>query len=81
MISVECGISVTAPRTITEEGWSFMENGFWDYERYGCWVKGPCGEQHEFLPNEVGTIETRKMCEKTVLVERIEKNLLKITVS
>jgi len=81
MISIECGVSVTSPRTITEEGWSFMENGFWDYERYGCWVKGPCGEQHEFFPNEIGDVESRYMCGQTVTAERIEKNLLKITVT
>jgi hypothetical protein len=80
MIVVECRLSVSSPKTVTHEGWDFTENAFWDYERYGCWVKGPCGEQYEFLPKCVGECETRTMCGYTVIAERVEKGLLKITV-
>jgi hypothetical protein len=80
VIVVECRLSVPSPKTITKEGWDFTENAFWDYERYGCWVKGPCGEQYEFLPNSIGESEKHIICNRTVTAERIEKGLLRITV-
>ena len=80
MIEVECKISALHPQTIVMHGWSFEENAFWDYSRYGCWVKGPCGEQHEFLPDTVGGEEKRILCGKQVSVKRSRRHLLHITI-
>ena len=80
MIIVECRISVSDPKTIEIDGWIFTENAFWDYEHYGCRVKGACGETYEFLPNTIGSKESRVLCDRLVIAERVDSNRLQITI-